>query len=910
MALRDEYGLAPRGLLGTQPDMISENQQLRGLNAPGYLAHMAGYMIPGSGLLDAGGGYVAMPGMGGKNLFGPSLFESIKNSDYAYALGQGLGAVGDMLQFAGPLAVAGTALKAASAPLRSSANISKLTRGITGGGKTPDTSRLNSQALTPNSIAPGPNVAPAPTPKPGFNDILKGQTLTDLVSGQKPVRGQTNKELVAMQKAELTAPQLAKIDGLKTTHPSVYKASQFMLPGEVTQLIGSQKNIEAAERLLGVLPPAKEMTALAKVGGAKRGWYRASTQALVDVFGDDAPRFSALLAATSPQTSVESNLANSLNIWKNWTAAGRPTEREAILDIMGASVQGDKGRDSILGAWENNTVTALGTNNPANIKLDLDSIRLSGAKVDSFMRNLSDDVYKFTNDAWMANILGVEQSLFQGGGKGPPGYHVVSAYGRQAGNSIGLTPREMQETAWTAGMALLEGAKSQGIPVTEMVDKLSRKDILATPDFATLFQEPGTRKILSEAGYGSKVDKLKAFNFPPDQPLTKAERKDALKAAQRLQELAQIRDADSTVKTLTMKDYEAVVNNIFEAVPGQSTGVLTGMVDAPENIRKNYSQQAFKALTDQRGVDILNKNLGLNTARTLRGTGMYDDGSGITQFNPSANAPTISPVRATSRGSDQVGTIPYNELDKLDAAATLRGGLLAQEGTPYTAIQPLSRTNPSRSETPGEIIIPRDKAATTKSMEEVAKLLPSGTVATDTGKGVGLLNFDGAKQIGGIHGDTRSKTYYPDVSPLPRETRDEVTGLLQADQKKPRETVGVEKVGGNYIGMTDEFKQGVGSQAVVRKMFNVLNKLPSKVFNRLDNNETRLMAKDLFDLNEKTAAKYNLPLREDHQNMLKIIYEKGLKGLKAAVGTKELLPSIFVLGLGGQLYRQHSGSDS
>jgi len=30
----------------------------------------------------------------------------------------------------------------------------------------------------------------------------------------------------------------------------------------------------------------------------------------------------------------------------------------------------------------------------------------------------------------------------------------------------------------------------------------------------------------------------------------------------------------------------------------------------------------------------------------------------------------------------------------------------------------------------------------------------------------------------------------------------------------------------------------------------------------------------------------------------------------SAIGTKELLPAIFVLGLGGQLYRQHSGSDS
>ncbi len=867
MALMDEYGRAG-GLLGAQPQTLSTNQQLLGVNVPGHAAHMAGYLLPGSGITDAVGKYPAGPGYTG-GPFMPSLLDSIRNQDYAYALGQGIGTVGDVAQMFPPLIAAGTMIKMMSNPLRATKNIS---RGVTGGGKTPDTNNiLKSESFIDNPTTPGPVQPSAVEPQPGFSDIQMGDLVTDLVSGQKSIRGQTDKELVAMQRAELSPKQLEKINALKTTHPSVYKASRFMLPGEVTQLIGSQKNIEAAERLLDVLPPAKEMTALGKMGGAKRGWYRASTQALVDVFGDDAPRFAALLAATSPQTSVESNLINSLNIWKNWTAAGRPTSREKILDVMGDSVQGEKGRDSILGAWENNTVNALSTVDPSDI-------RLSGAKVDSFMANLSDDVYRFTNDAWMANTLGVEQSLFQGGGKGPPAYHVVSAYGRQVGNSIGLTPREMQETAWTAGMALLEGAKSRGIPVTEMVDKLTRKDILATPDFATLFQLPEYRGVLSDAGYGDKVSKLKEFNFPPDQPLTKAERNAALKAAQRLQELAQIRNADSTVKTLTMKDYEAVVNNIFEAVPGRSTGVLGGMADAPENIRKNYSQQAFKAMTDPRGVDVLNKGLGLDTARTVRGTGMYVDDTGVPQFNPLANAPTIANLT-------KLGTLGAKDSAKLDAAAGLRGGLLAQEGTPFTALRAATGE--------GEIVVPRDKAATTASMQEVASLLPDNTVAVDTGKGVGLLDFDS-----------------PTITPLDEATEESVVGLLQADQKQPRSPVTVEKVGGNYIDYTDEFKAGVGSQAVVRKMMNYLNKLSSKDFNKLDNKEVRLAAKDLLDLNEKTAAKNKFTLREDHQNLLRIVSEKGLKGLKAAVGTKELLPAIFVLGLGGQLYRQHSGSDT
>jgi hypothetical protein len=59
------------------------------------------------------------------------------------------------------------------------------------------------------------------------------------------------------------------------------------------------------------LPSAKEMAAVAYSGRAKKGWYNSSAKAMVSVFGqEDAPRFAALLAALSPQTSVESNLMN------------------------------------------------------------------------------------------------------------------------------------------------------------------------------------------------------------------------------------------------------------------------------------------------------------------------------------------------------------------------------------------------------------------------------------------------------------------------------------------------------------------------------------------------------------------------------------------------------------------------
>jgi hypothetical protein len=119
----------------------------------------------------------------------------------------------------------------------------------------------------------------------------------------------------------------------------------------------------------------------------------------------DAPRFVALLAATSPQTGVEDNAINALNIWANWIKAGRPQDEGAIKSIIGASVQGELGEESVLPAWLPNTMRALTAEDP-------EKVILSGPKVDSFMRNLRGEVNAVTLDTWMANYSLITQAMF------------------------------------------------------------------------------------------------------------------------------------------------------------------------------------------------------------------------------------------------------------------------------------------------------------------------------------------------------------------------------------------------------------------------------------------------------------------------------------------------------------------
>lgn len=277
--------------------------------------------------------------------------------------------------------------------------------------------------------------------------------------------------------------------------------------------------------ILKQLPSKEEFGAAALAGKAKKGWYDGSTQAIIQVFGPDSQRFAALLSATSPQTSVESNLFNALQIWKNWTAAGRPVDRESIVRVMGDSVQGSKGEESVLDAWINNSVRALSAEDPSTVVL-------SGPKVNSFMLNLQGNVNEVTNDAWMAAFTYVDQTLFSGSltkggdpGKGP-GYIAMNARVRESADYLTKltgekwTPAEVQETIWSWAKTLYETASAKGETRTAVQliqdNAITDELIAATPDFRTLFYDDRFAPILEQAGYTEQLNQLRAATAGSD----------------------------------------------------------------------------------------------------------------------------------------------------------------------------------------------------------------------------------------------------------------------------------------------------------------------------------------------------------------------------------------------------------
>ena len=328
------------------------------------------------------------------------------------------------------------------------------------------------------------------------------------------------------------------------------KAARFLTPEERAGMK------EAAMRKLVTAfddaPKTRELAAAALAGEAKRGWYKQAAHSILTVFGGDAPRFTALLAAMSPQTNVEMNFHNALRSFVAWDAAGRPTDAKSIVRIMEEnSLKNPKSlsASNILDNWKNNAVRALTSKDP-------DTLQLSGPKVDSFNHNLRENVNAVTLDAWMASFAGMDPAKLGGTEIKAPHdelrgslrmknatYKAYSARVREAAELLTKmtgnqwTPAEVQETVWSWAKAATEHADSYGglATIPELVKDGEIHDdlIKGTSDFHNLFEQPGHATVLGSSNFAGGLEKLRAEKGAAAVPRTSEEARAAAQSALR-----------------------------------------------------------------------------------------------------------------------------------------------------------------------------------------------------------------------------------------------------------------------------------------------------------------------------------------------------------------------------------------
>ncbi len=269
---------------------------------------------------------------------------------------------------------------------------------------------------------------------------------------------------------------------------------RFLDPSEWDSL--SNPQVKQAIQIFKDLPSDVEFQQASLAGLAKKGWYQQAATALMQVFGKDTRRFVSLLAGDSPRQSVVNNLRESLRVWLAWEQAGRPTDPNILrpwLDGLLVGVTAEGQPKGLMSTRVPNLVRALSA--PEG---QLGA--LSGYKVGSFQENLIGNLWKSTNDTWMAQFGGIDQKLFSDNG----GYLGYTAKVRRVAQLMNIAPANVQETVWSFFMTLANRV-NKSTTGQQALEQLTHEDIARAPAFADMLRDPQVNELLSRLGISDAI---------------------------------------------------------------------------------------------------------------------------------------------------------------------------------------------------------------------------------------------------------------------------------------------------------------------------------------------------------------------------------------------------------------------
>jgi hypothetical protein len=357
----------------------------------------------------------------------------------------------------------------------------------------------------------------------------------------------------------------------------------------------------------------KKLRKLAKEGEPGRHWYERSSQAILDMFGGDkkeAEKFVSLIAIYSPNATVPANTSMALRAYYQYLT-GQPID-------AGLSA-GDKKAEDLL---KNN-------------------IAWSGIKTNSFYQNLmvAIDPSKLdpgvaTMDMWMALAFDYGMKALDQG----PKYKFAEREIQNIAKDLGWDAHQVQAAIWTA-------MKGRVDPIRE---ELKQKEL--------------------ELGIGEMYDdkgKMK-YRVKPDR------RYDHFRLAHKMgMEYNLTPEAIEASKY----DFSDAINQrsaqmSWEATPGATTNLLPGLLKAPMEQKFEYLAAIHDVLTDQNGMDVIAKEIGLPSGKTILGFSAWQGDIG-------AGAQTFTGV-ALQESKDKRDVTP--EARKLlNLYCAIKGFVLAQE---------------------------------------------------------------------------------------------------------------------------------------------------------------------------------------------------------------------------------------
>jgi hypothetical protein len=357
----------------------------------------------------------------------------------------------------------------------------------------------------------------------------------------------------------------------------------------------------------------KKLKKLAVEGEVGRYWYENSSQAVMDMTGNkkDAEKFVGLLAIYSAHSTVSANTSKALNAWYQYKT-GQPVN-------AGDTIQ-DKKAEELLRQdkyW-------------------------SGIKTNSFYQNLMIEIdpskidpKTATMDMWMAIAFDYgSEKLDQG-----PKYGFALRETQRLAEELGWTPHQTQAAIWTAIKGRVEATR----------DKIRTKDV--------------------ERG---NIDVSTGKNAKPVYILKPEGRYDHYRLAHQIgmdHNLTEQELLDSSYDFATALD-ERTAQVSWEATPGETTGVLPGLLKAPTKQKLEYLEAVSNVLRDQDGNDAIAVRIGLPAGKELLGFSAWkgDIGAGVQSFFP-----------ASVEGVGERREARQEAKDLLNLYANIRGFVLIQE---------------------------------------------------------------------------------------------------------------------------------------------------------------------------------------------------------------------------------------
>ena len=303
------------------------------------------------------------------------------------------------------------------------------------------------------------------------------------------------------------------------------------------------------------------------------------------------------------------------------------------------------------------------------------------------------------------------------------------------------------------------------------------------------------------------------------------------------------------------------VNATYEQAPGANTGQLDGILDLPFEDRLAFENAA--TWQNSRGLDDIYSSGGLLTQPTNTMVGAYTpQATGILEINPGQVARPL--VQQAG------GEIIPSSAGLLDIAESSRAFIDVQNAGAYHKVIPDSQTKMGER---SSINLAMDASPEPELMSDISSLADEyGFFAVDTGTGVNFVNDIYSPVGAGRTGGT-----------LGKELKGELGSKLDSLVGSKGSRV---KVQAGYEDYEAAWQAGEGS-----------GKATTQFLDKLDQNPTFATAIEPA-LKRKAAANIERDAvgsfkgRKDVQRARRILADKGIDGLKAAIAAGTILPAI------------------